>query len=158
MKVYHSSCVAVEKPDVLHSRRSVDFGQGFYVTPIYDQARKWSEKFKARGRDGIVSSYVFDEEKAAREFKVCRFDSYTEEWLDMILDCRSGRVAGDYDIVIGGVANDKVFNTVELYFDQLIDKAEAIKRLRYEKPNLQICFRTQKAIDMLLRYEGSERL
>ena len=56
-----------------------------------------------------------------------------------------------------GVANDKVFNTVELYFDGLIDKAEALKRLRYEKPNLQICFRTEKAL-FLLRYEGSEKV
>ncbi len=59
------------------------------------------------------------------------------------------------DIVIGGVANDKVFNTIERYLDRLIDKAEAIKRLRYEKPNLQVCFRTQEAIDEYLRFEGS---
>lgn len=41
-----------------------------------------------------------------------KFDSYSEEWLDFILNCRSRRDASDYDIVIGGVANDKVFNTV----------------------------------------------
>ena len=68
--------------------------------------------------------------------------SNEEEWLDFILNCRSGNDATDYDIVEGGVANDKVFNTVELFFDGLIDKTEAINRLRYEKPNLQICFRT----------------
>ena len=61
------------------------------------------------------------------------------------------------DLVVGGVANDKVFNTVELFFDGLIDKTEAINRLRYEKPNLQICFRTEKALS-LLRFEGSETL
>lgn len=61
----------------------------------------------------------------------------------------------DFGLVIGGVANDKVFNTVELFFDGLIDKKEAIKRLRYEKPNLQICFRTEKALEFL-RFEGSE--
>ena len=53
------------------------------------------------------------------------------------------------------MANDKVFNTVELFFDGLIDKAEAIKRLRYEKPNVQICFRTERALS-LLHFEGSE--
>ena len=56
-----------------------------------------------------------------------------------------GKDATDNDLVVGGVANDKVFNTVELFFDGLIDKAEAIKRLRYEKPNVQICFRTERA-------------
>ena len=38
-----------------------------------------------------------------------------------------------------------------------IDKTEAINRLRYEKPNLQIYFRTEKALS-LLRFEGSETL
>ena len=59
------------------------------------------------------------------------------------------------DIVIGGVANDKVFNTIERYLDRLIDKAEAIKRLRYEKPNLQVSFRSRKTIDEYLHFEGS---
>ena len=66
-----------------------------------------------------------------------------------------GKDATDYDLVVGGVANDKVFNTVELFFDGWIDKAEAIKRLRYEKPNVQICFRTERALS-LLHFEGSE--
>ena len=84
-----------------------------------------------------------------------KFDSYSGEWLDFILNCRSGRDTTDFDLVVGGVANDKVFNTVELFFDGLIDKSEAIKRLRYDKPNLQICFRTEKALG-LLHFEGSE--
>ena len=86
-----------------------------------------------------------------------KFDSYSEEWLDFILNCRSGKDSTDYDLVVGGVANDKVFNTVELFFDGLIDKTEAINRLRYEKPNLQISFRTEKALS-LLHFEGSETL
>ena len=71
---------------------------------------------------------------------------------------RRGEDISDYDIVMGGVANDKVFNTVELFFDGLIDKGEAIKRLRYERPNMQIVFRTQKVIDACLRFERGERL
>ena len=51
----------------------------------------------------------------------------------------------------------RFFNTVELFFDGLIDKTEAINRLRYEKPNMQMCFRTEKALS-LLHFEGSEML
>jgi len=87
-----------------------------------------------------------------------KFDAYSEEWLDFILNCRSGQDGTDYDLVIGGVANDKVFNTVELYFDNLIDKKEAIRRLRYEKPNLQMCLRTQTVLDEYLHYEESEQI
>lgn len=90
-------------------------------------------------------------------WKSQNLDSYSEEWLDFILNCRSGKDTTDYDLVVGGAANDKVFNTVELFFDGLIDKSEAINRLRYEKSNLQICFRTEKALG-LLRFEGREQV
>lgn len=154
MILYHGSFLEITKPDLAHSRSNVDFGRGFYVTPLHEQAAKWCGKFKRRGKDGIVSYYVYDESKEV-ELKVLKFDSYSEEWLDFILDCRRGKDTTDYDIVAGGVANDRVFNTVELFFDGLIDKTEAINRLRYEKPNLQICFRTEKALS-LLHFERSE--
>ena len=153
MKVYHGSWMEISKPDLAHSRSDVDFGKGFYVTPLRQQAVKWCGKFKRRGKPGIVSTYEFDE-STEHNLNVLKFDSYSEEWLDFILNCRSRRDASDYDIVIGGVANDKVFNTVELYFDHLIDKKEAIDRLRYEKPNMQICFRTEEALKKL-HFEGS---
>lgn len=156
MILYHGSFVVVEQPDLLHSRPNVDFGKGFYVTPIYEQAEKWCSRFKRRGKDGIVSQYVFDE-GAYKDLKVLTFDAYSEDWLDFILNCRRGQDDTDYDFVVGGVANDKVFNTVELFFDELIDKAEAIQRLQYEKPNLQIAFRTEKALSYL-KFKGSERV
>mgnify|MGYP001031043304 CR=1 FL=1 len=139
MILYHGSYLKISEPDLVHSRPHVDFGRGFYVTPFYEQAARWCDRFKRRGKDG----------------KTLKFDSYSEDWLDFILNCRSGNDTTDYDFVSGGVANDKVFNTVELFFDGLIDKTEAISRLRYEKPNLQICFRTEKAIE-LLHFERSE--
>lgn len=88
--------------------------------------------------------------------KVLKFDTYSEKWLDFILNCRKGNDATDYDLVIGGVANDKVFNTVELYFDGLIDMNEATKRLHYEKPNLQMVFRSEKALSYL-KFKGSNK-
>ena len=108
------------------------------------------------GENGIISRYEYDENQET-ELKTLKFDSYSEEWLDFILNCRSGRDTTNYDLVIGGVANDKVFNTVELFWDGLIDKTEAINRLRYEKPNLQVCFRTEQALEFL-RFEGSEKV
>ena len=81
---------------------------------------------------------------------------YNEEWLDFILACRSGsKEYQNYDIIEGGIANDKVFNTVELYFSGLIDKATALQRLKFEKPNNQICFINQEVVDKLLHFESS---
>ena len=148
MILYHGSFVAVEKPDLIHSRENVDFGKAFYTTPLYEQSEKWCKKFKKLGKDSFVSSYEFDEKKS-EILKVLKFDSYSEEWLDFILACRRGLDKSDYDLVCGGVANDKVFNTVELFFDGLIEKSVALSRLQYEKPNLQIAFRTEKALSCL---------
>ena len=156
MILYHGSYLEISKPDLKHSRDNVDFGRGFYTTPIYEQAEKWCGKFRRRGKEGIVSRYLFDEENM-QNLKVLQFDSYSEEWLDFILNCRNGKDSTDYDVVIGGVANDKVFNTVELFFDGLIDKKEAINRLQYEEPNLQVCLRSEKAIECLV-FERSESL
>ena len=154
MTLYHGSYLEIKQPDLAHSRSNVDFGPGFYTTPLYEQAAKWCGKFKRRGQAGIVSRYAWDE-PVSKELKILKFDAYSEAWLDFILTCRSGRDTTTYDVVIGGVANDKVFNTIELFFDGLIDKTEAIDRLRYEKPNLQLCFRTQRALAQL-HFEGSE--
>ncbi|MBQ1397907.1 MAG: DUF3990 domain-containing protein [Clostridia bacterium] len=148
MILFHGSYTEVAKPDLLHSRPNVDFGRGFYTTSIYEQAEKWCGRFRKKGRKGIISVYRLDE-AAFGQLDVLRFESYNEEWLDFILNCRSGCDTSGYDIVYGGVANDKVFNTVELYLDQLIDKAEALKRLRYEKPNMQLALRTEAALTYL---------
>ena len=48
MIVYHGSGLAVETPDLVHSRRAVDFGAGFYTTPILKQAVNWCEKRRQR--------------------------------------------------------------------------------------------------------------
>ncbi len=158
MTVYHGSAVEVRKPDICHSRENVDFGKGFYVTPIKGQAVKWAERFQRHGGRGIVSAYEIDLEECKSVFNIMEFDSYTEEWLDFITTCRRSEDTSNYDLVIGGVANDKVFNTIELYFEGLIEKTEAIKRLRYEKPNLQMCIRNQKLIDRYLQYKKSEEI
>lgn len=156
MILYHGSYLDIPEPDLTYSRPNVDFGRGFYTTPLYEQAAKWCGKFKRRGKAGIISRYEFDDKRLA-VLKRKQFDAYSDDWLDFILNCRSGKDTSDYDLVIGGVANDKVFNAVELFFDGLIDKEEAIKRLRYEKPNLQMFFHTEKALG-LLHFEGSEQV
>lgn len=157
MIVYHGSFTEVKSPDIVHSRKAVDFGPGFYVTPIYEQAKKWAEKFGHRGKAMVVSEYELNDE-VLKEKKLLRFDSYSEEWLDFIMACRAEKDTSDYRIIIGGVADDKVFNTVELFFDGLIEKTEAIRRLGFDTPNLQICLRSQEIIDKFLTFKGSEAL
>ena len=158
MILFHGSYLPIKKPDISYSRNNVDFGKGFYITPIYEQALSWANRFKRKHGQSVVSSYEIDMDGLDKQITVLTFDEHTEEWLDFVIGSRRGEHMGDYDIVIGGVANDRVFDTIQLYFDGLIDKAESIKRLRYDKPNLQYCFRNQMVIDEYLNFISSEVL
>ena len=100
MILYHGSFLEIAQPDLVHTRPNVDFGRGFYVTSLHEQAAKWCGKFKRRGKDGIISKYEYDESRET-ELKVLKFDSYSEEWLDFILNCRSGKDMTDYEFVFG---------------------------------------------------------
>lgn len=158
MILYHGSYVRIEKPEISHSRDNVDFGKGFYTTPIREQAVKWAERFKRRKGTSILSVFEYHETDAKQNARIKDFNEYSEEWLDYIVSCRKGERNAVYDIVIGGVADDKVFDTIELYLEGLIEKTTAIQRLKYEKPNLQLCFCSQEAIVRYLQYIDCEVL
>ena len=156
MKLYHGSTVIVYKPLVSYGRNNLDFGKGFYTTNMQSQAEKWVQRFISLGKKGIINIYNFDDTDIQKKYRYKKLQEYNEEWLDFILACRSGsKEYQNYDIIEGGIANDKVFNTVELYFSDLIDKATALQRLKFEKPNNQICFINQEVVDKLLHFESS---
>ena len=155
MKLYHGSKDIVDKPLVSYGRDNLDFGKGFYTTSVQAQAEKWVQRFILLGHKGYINVYDYDETEARTKYRYKNFPEYNEEWLDFILACRNGsKIYQDYDIIEGGIANDKVFNTVELYFQNLIDKETALSRLKYEKPNNQICFINQKVQDAVLHFES----
>lgn len=156
MKLYYGSTVIVDKPLVCYGRDNLDFGKGFYTTSMQSQAEKWVQRFIFLGKKGIINIYNFDDTDNLKKYRYKKFLEYNEEWLDFVLACRGGsKEYQNYDIIEGGIANDKVFNTVELFFTGLIDKSTALQRLKFEKPNNQICFINQKVVDNLLQFESS---
>jgi hypothetical protein len=160
MMLYHGSHRAIEKPDLSMSRLRTDFGKGFYLTPIKAQAVDWSRRFIRERGSAVVSAYEFlprGDDRLPKNIKILEFDSHSLEWLNFITACRLGKpIDTKWDLVIGGIANDKVFDTLQLYFDELISAEEAIGRLRYNKPNFQYSFKRQSLIDKYLQFAGSE--
>lgn len=58
--LYHGSYIAVSSPFVGLGRKKVDFGQGFYLTKLREQAASWAETIaerKGRNAQPIVSEY-----------------------------------------------------------------------------------------------------
>lgn len=151
MKVYHASKYIIESPDVMHSRDLLDFGKGFYLTSLVEQAKKYAQRFLFQGEKAYLNQYVLDE-KLEKEYRVKSFVEYNEEWLDFVSLCRLGKQTKKLDMVSGGIADDKVFNTVDLYFSGNISKEEALKRLKFIHPNHQICILNQEIIDKHLHF------
>lgn len=150
MKLYHASKCVIESPDVYHSRDLLDFGKGFYLTSLSEQAKKYALRFTFLGERAYLNQYILDEDLSM--YKVKRFQSYDEEWLDFVSLCRIGKQTEIYDVVSGGIADDKVFNTIDLYFSGNISKEEALKRLTFIHPNHQICILNQEVIDKHLHF------
>ena len=157
MKLYHSSNVIVEFPDTLHSRNYLDFGRGFYLTSLYEQAVRYAQRFKRRGQQAWLNTYEFyiDDDS---QWKIMKFDSYDEQWLDFVAQCRDGKDVGDYDMIIGGIANDRVILTLDRYLTHEISQEEALGLLRFEKPNIQYCIRTERMLQECLIYIKSEQI
>ncbi|MBP5230556.1 MAG: DUF3990 domain-containing protein [Clostridia bacterium] len=159
MEVFHGSFTKVDKPDLSFSRKTLDFGTGFYVTPVREQAVSWAMRWLCRNRPAIVNRYVFHDELLPElGVRVKDFPVYDREWLRFVADNRAGIQQDQYYVIRGGIANDKVFNTLELFFAKLISEDEALARLKFEKPNHQICIRRQDLIDRLLVFESAEEI
>ena len=155
MIVYHGSTLCVENPLVGVCRDNLDFGKGFYLTDICEQAISWAKRVAIiyNKPNAYLNKYELDYETICRNYRILSFETYNETWLDFVMASRRGeRRWSDYDIIEGGIANDRVFNTIELYFNGLTDKGEALKRLSYEQPNNQICLLNQSLIDKYLHF------
>lgn len=156
MKLYHSSNTSVERPDTIHSRDYLDFGKGFYLTSLHDQAIKYAQRFIRRNQKAWINSYEFIYDPA--EWKALQFEAYDKAWLDFVSKCRAGEDDTDFDIIIGGIANDRVIQTLDRYFEGELSMEETLGLLIYEKPNNQYCIRSQKMLDECLKHIESRLL
>jgi hypothetical protein len=157
MKVYHGSYLEITEIDLSKCESNRDFGKGFYVTGIREQAEYWAKrKGKRFGNEGFVTEYTFYENAFSNyHLNVLRFSDYSEEWLDFVVVNRNPETsepAHDYDIVEGPVANDDIAQRIFVYLEGGISKEDFIEELRFKhKPSHQIAFCTLKSLQMLKR-------
>ncbi len=156
MKLYHSSNKFIVQPDISYSRNYLDFGKGFYLTSIEEQAIRYGSRFIRREEEAWINIYELEVED--KDWRILKFNSYDLQWLDFITRCRAGIDNTDYDMIIGGVANDKVIRTIEKYFSGEMSAETAIGLLRFEKPNIQYCIRNQEMLNQCLKHINSKKL
>ena len=116
-EVYHAGTDRIEMPDSRHGRIDLDFGRGFYLTDIYDQACNFAlAKSRERRRPPLINVYLLDRKSLLQEANSLIFERYNEYWLEFIVECRSGgNIWKEYDYIEGGVADDRVIDTVNMY-------------------------------------------
>jgi hypothetical protein len=157
MKVYHGSYLEINEIDLSKCEPHRDFGKGFYVTSIREQAEYWAKrKGKKFSNEGAVTEYTFYENAFSNyHLNVLRFSDYSEEWLDFVVMNRNPEnlePTHNYDIVEGPVANDDITQRIFVYLEGGISKENFIEELRFKhKPSHQIAFCTLKSLQMLKR-------
>lgn len=141
MKVYHGSYTAVEKPEILTSKFPKDFGEGFYCTELETQAERWASRYDT----AVVSIYEY---KPDETLNTLIFKEMTEEWLDFIVDCRSGG-KHNFDIVIGAMANDQIYNYISDFIDGILTREQFWVLAKFKHPTHQVCFCSDKSLKTL---------
>jgi hypothetical protein len=153
MLLYHGSNQEVAVPDLSKSRKTLDFGIGFYLTSNEKQAIQYAEKVVLRAKKrrefpgvATVNTYELDVENAEHSLRCRVFEKPDEEWLDYVVANRDDKgTKGDYDVVIGPMANDDVYQVVEYYQDGGITKQIALRRLKVKKLFNQYVLKTEAA-------------
>lgn len=160
MIVYHGGTEIVEHPICKFGRRNLDFGRGFYITNIRKQAVDWASQVADRRKlSPIINRYRLNREVILAEAHCKVFEAYDKDWLEFIVASRRGlHVADNYDYIEGGIANDRVVDTINLYMAGLMDEDTALRRLSEHQPNNQMCLLSQEITDNYLFFDGTEEI
>lgn len=150
MLVYHGSYAEIQSPRIIAGRNTKDFGVGFYCTVIREQAERWARRFETPVLN--VYALLWDEKLDILEFK-----AMTEEWLDFIAACRSGK-PHPHDIVIGAMADDQIYNYIADYLEGALTREQFWSLAKFKYPTHQINFCSEQALSCLRFVQAEELL
>ena len=136
MTVYHGGYMAVKQPEIRKGRNIKDFGTGFYCTVIKEQAQRWARRYDTK----VVSIY---EVRLRPTLKIKEFKDMTNEWLNFIIACRSG-IPHDFDIVIGAMADDQIYNYISDYMEGTITSEQFWVMAKFSIPHIRLIFARRK--------------
>ena len=83
--------------------------------------------------------------KNVEELNVKEFKDYSDEWLEFVVGCRSGKTH-EYDVVIGPMADDTIYDYIEAYSMGRMNKKKFFDVMKFKYPTHQISFHTIKAL------------
>lgn len=161
MILFHGSNTPIEVIDLDRCRPFKDFGRGFYLTSLEQQA--WNMANRATRIQGVgepvVTAFDLAEDWRNSGLNVLYFDGPSQQWAEFIMnnrdraftDCSSPNCNrnNQYDVVFGPVADDAIVASFQLYQDGRIDINELVKRFEYRELSDQFSFHTPRALKLL---------
>lgn len=140
--IYHGSDQIVKEPEIRIARYNKDFYFGFYCTLLEKQASRWACR---KTGEGYINEFLYTPNS---ELNILHFSDMTEEWLDFIISCRSGK-SHNYDIVEGPMADDQLYNYLQNYINGQISRSAFWELARFNHPTHQISFHSARALTTL---------
>ena len=130
------------------------------MTDLKEQAINWAQTLAdKRNEKPLLNIYQLDKDAILAEARSKIFTAYDKDWLDFIVGNRQGKnLAKDYDYVEGGIANDRVIDTVKLYIGGIMDEISTLRQLAFHKPNNQICLLNQELTNKYLEYVRTDSI
>mgnify|MGYP002622710201 FL=1 len=158
MIVYHGSDHMIQVPIYNGSKRTNDYGYGFYTTESLELAKEWA---CANKRDGFVNSYEADLDG----LQILNLNSPAYSilnWLAILTHYRSywqnGSIAerakdylqqhffidpSPYDVIIGYRADDSYFTFAQDFVSNTISLSKLSEAMRLGKLGEQIVFKSE---------------
>ena len=166
MRLYHGSNVVIESINLAMCRPYKDFGKGFYLTDIEEQAKQMAKRVSGiYGGSPVVNTFeIQDDFRKMSDIKIKDFGiQTTEEWAKFVMNNRNRAFTDEvntlcnkdnkYDIVIGPVADDNMALLFRQYENELIDFETLLKGMIYKKTSSQYSFHTEKVIRLLRKVD-----
>lgn len=162
--LYHGTTSVFEVPDLNRSRRGMDFGSGFYLTPNRVSAERWAKKLSYLRRTDrpVVLAFQFDEDCARAAGLIRDFPVMNRDWVGFVLANRTedfGAAVHNLDrrldIVHGYIADDRLMQIIDDFSRGDLTMEEVEVRLANAPiKTFQYSFHTAQALSFLGRGEA----
>ena len=162
MILYHGSNVDIQNISLSACRPYKDFGRGFYLTDIPEQAERMAERVaRIYGGEPVLNIYEIDDSFLdSSSLRIKNFgEETTEDWARFVMNNRNRgfenysdplcNFDSKYDIVIGPVVDDNMAMLFRQYEEKVIDFDTLLKGMIYKKTSSQYSFYTPAAISLL---------
>ncbi|MBR6448666.1 MAG: DUF3990 domain-containing protein [Fibrobacter sp.] len=166
MILYHGSNTDIVRIELPKCRPNKDFGKGFYLTTIREQAVRMAQRVsRMYGGAPVLNIYEFDDtDDILKSLNIRRFDGPSVEWAKFVITNRNASKMADcqedsnidckFDLVIGPIANDDLALLFRQFSEGTISVDTLVNEMKFKKLTDQYSFHTEKSIALLHKKEN----